>query len=393
VSEGAVSIAASASERGAEARRERTIGPTVTALRAVHVIVPDDIDDPARCSGGNAYDRRLCAGLAADGCAVHEWPVAGEWPQPGPAARSALAARLAALPDGAVVLVDGLVACGVPEVVVPAARRLAVVVLVHLPLGDETGADPALVDRERATLAAAAGVVATSPWTARRLAAVHGLDPDRITVAVPGVDPAPRASGTDGGTRLLCVGSITPTKGQDLLVDALAAVADLPWTCDLVGPVRRDPGHLAAVRAAITRHGLDARVRVTGPKTGGDLDAAYATADLLVVPSRAETYGMVVTEALARGVPVLASAAGGLVETLGHDPDGRVPGMIVPVDDVAALGAALRSWLQDPVLRNGLRDRARTRQGMLHGWEVTSRCVAKILDQHDLLERLSGTRG
>ena len=226
-------------------------------------------------------------------------------------------------------LVDGLVACGVPEVVVPAARRLALVVLLHLPLGDEWGAPPELAARERAVLAAAAAVVATSPWAARRVVALHGLDPARVAVAAPGVDPAPRAPAADG-TALLCVGSITPTKGQDLLVDALAGVRHLAWTCTLAGPPR-DPAHVAAIRDAVQRHGLGGRVRLTGPLTGAALDAAYAAADLLVVPSRAETYGMVVTEALARGVPVLASDAGGLPETLGRDPGGRVPGVVVHV--------------------------------------------------------------
>ena len=366
-------------------------------LRTVHVVVPGDVDDVALCSGGNLYDLGLCAVLAADGRVVHTLPVPGSWPHPAAADCTALAAALAAIPDGATVLVDGLVACGVPDVVVPAARRLVVVVLVHLPLGDETGAAAELVARERETLAAVAGVVATSPWTARRLVALHGLDPDRIAVAAPGVDRAPLAPGTDGAVtdptlarrifHLLCVGSITPTKGQDLLVEALALVADLPWTCDLVGPVRRDPVHVAAVRAAIGRHGLDARVRMTGPKTGTALDAAYAGADLVVVPSRAETYGMVVTEALVRGIPVLATDAGGLPETLGHDPDGRVPGLLVPVDDPGAFGGALWSWLEEPLLRNGLRRSARERRGMLHGWEVTSRCVIKAL------ERWSGTPG
>jgi glycosyltransferase involved in cell wall biosynthesis len=292
--------------------------------------VPGDVDDLARCSGGNAYDRRLARGFAAGGRPVHERAVTGSWPHPSPAERAALAATLAALPDGAVVLVDGLVACGVPEVVGPAARRLTLVVLVHLPLGDEAGAAPELVARERETLRAAAAVVATSPWTARRLVDLHGLDPDRITVAAPGVDPAPLAPGTDGASHLLCVGSITPTKGQDLLVEALAGLPDRHWSCDLVGPVQRDPAHAAAVESLVRRHGLDARVRLTGPRTGDALDAAYAAADLLVVPSRAETYGMVVTEALARGIPVLAADAGGLPETLGHDSDGHVPGLRYP---------------------------------------------------------------
>jgi glycosyltransferase involved in cell wall biosynthesis len=292
-----------------------------------------------------------------------------------------LSATLAGLPDGAAVLLDGLVACGVPEIVAPAAGRLAPAVLVHLPLGDESGADPALEDRERRALTAVRAVVATSPWTARRLADVHGLDPDRITVAAPGVDAAPLAPGTDGASHLLCVGSITPTKGQDVLVEALAMVADLPWTCTLVGPVRRDPPYAAALRAAVARHGLDARVRVTGPRTGGELDAAYAAADLLVVPSRAETYGMVVTEALARGIPVLVTDAGGLQETLGHDPAGRVPGLVAAAQDAKSLGVVLKRWLTESLLRNGLCQSARARRGMLDGWEVTSRCVARALDR------------
>jgi len=252
-----------------------------TSLRSVHVVVPDDIDDAAVPSGGNAYDRRACLGLADAGCAVHELPVAGGWPRPDAAARESLARTLATLPDGAVVLIDGLVACGVPDVVVPQAGRLRLVVLVHLPLGDEVGASPSaaaeLAALERESLHAASAVVATSSWVARRLVATHALDPERIHVATPGADPAPPATGTDGASRLLCVGSVTPTKGQDLLVEALAEVADLPWSCDLTGPLSRNPVHVASVRSTIERHGLGERVRLTGPQTGERLEAAYQT--------------------------------------------------------------------------------------------------------------------
>jgi glycosyltransferase involved in cell wall biosynthesis len=357
--------------------------------REVHVVVPAGIDDPASPSGGNRYDRRVCRALTADGWAVHERAVAGAWPRPDDAARAALGAALTDPPDGAVVLVDGLVACGVPEVVVPAARRLALVVLLHLPLGDEVGAPPGLAAREREVLTAATAVIATSPWAARRVVALHGLDPTRVTVAAPGVDPAPPAHGGDG-TNLLCVGALTPTKGHDLLVDALAGVRDLPWTCTLVGPLRA-PAYVAAVRDAVRWHGLVDRVHLTGPLTGPALDAAYAAADLLVVPSRAETYGMVVTEALARGVPVLASDAGGLPETLGRDPAGGVPGVLVQSDDAAALGAALRDWLTGPALRAELARRARERGPMLHGWEVTARCVARSLLGTPESARAAGT--
>jgi glycosyltransferase involved in cell wall biosynthesis len=349
----------------------------------VHVVVPADIDDPARPSGGNAYDRRVCRALPATGRSVEEIAVAGAWPEPGAADRAELRRRLATVPDGAVVLLDGLVACAVPDVLAPHAGRLRLVVLVHLPLGDEVGLPPAVAAdraaRERATLHLATTVVATSPWAARRLVAVHGLAADRVHVAPPGVEPASLVPGDEAGGRLLCVGSITPTKGQDLLVEALAQIADRQWTCRLVGPLVRDTAHVAAVRELVARHRLGDRVEIAGPRTGADLDAVYAATDLLVLPSRAESYGMVVAEALARGIPVLAAAVDGVPETLGRAPDGALPGLLVPPADAAALAVALGRWLDEPELRRTARGAARARRGALTGWEVTARCLADLL--------------
>ena len=107
---------------------------------------------------------------------------------------------------------------------------------------------------------------------------------------------------------------MTPHKGHDVLLDALATVADLSWRCTCVGSLDRDPVFAAAVQRRATR---DGRVRFTGPRTGSELDRTYAAADLLVLASHAETYGMVVTEALARGVPVIATDVGGVSEALG----------------------------------------------------------------------------
>ena len=106
------------------------------AVTAVHVVLPDGIDDPARPSGGNAYDRRVCRGLASIGWSVHEHAVPGCWPRPDAASCAALADVVERIPDDAVVLLDGLVASAAPEVLVPQASRLRLVVLVHMPLGD-----------------------------------------------------------------------------------------------------------------------------------------------------------------------------------------------------------------------------------------------------------------
>jgi glycosyltransferase involved in cell wall biosynthesis len=259
------------------------------------------------------------------------------------------------------------------------------VVLVHLPLGDETGLAPdqaaELNARDRETLRAAAAVVATSAWAARRLIDHHGLPADRVHVAAPGVDAAPLAPGTDGASRLLCVAAVTPRKGQDVLVEALASIADLPWSCVCVGGLSRAPGYVDRVRRLAQTYGLDDRVRFVGPRTGEELAATYAAADLFVLASHAETYGMVVTEALARGIPVLATGVDGVPESLGHASDGSLPGMLVPPADPPALAGALRRWLGEPETRHRLRGSARDRRATLHGWDITAGSLAGVLER------------
>jgi glycosyltransferase involved in cell wall biosynthesis len=353
------------------------------SLRSVHFVMPGGVDDAANPSGGNAYDRRLCLDLPGFGWQVHKHLVSGSWPRPEAAARAELARTLREFPDGTIVLLDGLVACGVPEIIVPEAERLQLAVLVHLPLGDERGLAPEtaaeLDARERTVLRAVPAVIATSEWAVRRLVSHHGLAPERVHVAAPGADIAPLASGTDGVSRLLCVASVTPRKGQHRLVEALAAARDLPWSCVCVGGLGQDPEYVDHLRGLIRRHGLEDRLELAGPKSGAALDAAYAAADLMVLTSYAETYGMAVTEALARGIPVLATDVGGLPEAVGRAPDGGVPGILVPPEDPAALAAELRGWFGEADVRRRLKAAARSRRAALNGWASTAQSLAGVL--------------
>jgi glycosyltransferase involved in cell wall biosynthesis len=344
----------------------------------VHVIVPDGIDDPARPSGGNTYDRRVCQGLAEMGWSVQLHAVPGSWPHPDPGAYAALANALERIPDGAAVLLDGLVASTAPQLLVPQADRLRLVTLVHMPLGQSrAGGD--VREREAAVLSAAASVVTTSEWAQRTLVELYALPTGRVHVAEPGVDAAELAPGTATAGALLCVAAVTPGKGHDVLLDALATMADLPWHCRCVGSLDRDPTFAQRLRLRIAHLGLGERLSFPGPGAAPDLDRSYAAADLLVLASRGETYGMVVTEALARGLPVVAADVGGVPEALGHGADGARPGALVRPEDPAGLGAALRAWLGDAELRRGWRRAARERRASLTPWSATVSTIAGVL--------------
>ncbi|HET6171980.1 MAG TPA: glycosyltransferase family 4 protein [Gaiellales bacterium] len=347
-------------------------------MKDVHVVVPDGIDDPARPSGGNVYDRHVCRGLGSIGWSVHEHAVAGSWPRPDAASCTALAGIVQRIPDDSVVLLDGLVASAAPEVLVPQASRLRLVVLVHMPLGDRQADDGART-KECVVLSGAAAVVTSSAWTRRRLLELYALPADRVHVAEPAVAAADLATGSAAGGTLLCVAAVTFDKGHDLLLDALATMTDLSWQCECVGSLERDPAFVEGLRRRSLDGGLGDRVRFPGPRTGADLDRSYAAADLLVLASRAETYGMAVTEALARGLPVVATEVGGLTEALGHGADGMRPGLLVPSGDPAALGDALRAWLGDAELRGRLRSAARERRESLSGWSTTTSVLAGVL--------------
>ena len=346
----------------------------------VHVIAPEGFDDPGQPTGGNIYDRRVCAGLAEAGWEVLVATVAAAWPARDPAARADLARVVSAIPDGETVLIDGLIASPAAAQLLPHTGRLRVTVLLHMPLATVADAhrDAGAERSERSVLRAAAGVVVTSEWTRRQVLARYPVPARRVHVARPGADRVAAPARPVHG-HLICVGVLSCHKGQDLLVEALAGLADRDWHCVLAGSLDRDPDFVDQLRTRVTRLGYDHRVRLSGVLTGAVLSHAYSTADLLVAPSRSETYGMTVTEALAHGLPVIAADVGGLPEALGAAADGTRPGQLIPPGDPAALAAALGDWLDDEPWRRRLRAAARQRQSTLRGWEQTTQEVADAL--------------
>ena len=349
----------------------------------MHVIVPEGFDDPGQPTGGNIYDRHVCAGLAAAGWEVLVTTVAAAWPVPSTGARADLARIVSAIPAGETVLIDGLIASPAAAQLLPHTGRIRMTVLLHMPLATvlDTHRDASAQRSERLVLRAATGVVTTSEWTRQQVLARYAIPPRQLHVAQPGVDQVAAQARPVRG-HLICVGVLSRHKGQDLLVAALAELGDLDWHCVLAGPLDRDPDFVEHLQACIARLRYDHRVRLTGVLTAAVLSHAYTTADLLVAPSRSETYGMTVTEALAHGLPVIAADVGGLPEALGSTADGARPGQLVPPGDPDALAAALRDWLADEQHRHRLRYAARRRRSTLRGWDQTTQQIASALTAH-----------
>ncbi|MDR5891413.1 glycosyltransferase family 4 protein [Halomonas mongoliensis] len=328
--------------------------------------------DPGQLTGGYLYDARMVAALRARGRDVQVIGLEGRFPLPDDLARRSMAQALAALPDGARVVIDGLAMGGLPEVIVPHADRLTIIALVHHPLADETGLDEAtrrrLFDSETRALALVRRVIVTSRFTARGLER-FAVAPERLAVVEPGVGPAPLAASaldleSPGPRRLLCVATLIPRKGHDVLLEALADLRDRDWTLEAIGSHARDPDHAARLFDATRRYGLEERIDWAGERSAAELAAAYHRAELFVLPSRYEGYGMVVTEALSRGVPVLTTTGGALADTLPP-----AAGLSVPPDDAAALREALAAWLDDAELRRRRRRGAREVRRDLVDWQ------------------------
>ncbi|HAA45129.1 MAG: group 1 glycosyl transferase [Halomonas sp. 54_146] len=349
--------------------------------------------DPAQRTGGYLYDAHIVSALREQGWEIDVIGLAGNFPDADATASSALAQALESLADHASVVIDGLAMGALPEVVANHSQRLDITALLHHPLGDELGLNEADQQRfhrsELAALAAVKRIIVTSHFTARRLpelAARYGMPlKANVTVVEPGVAQAPISPSADSPSedspaaepeetlRLLCVATLTPRKGQDILVHALAGVERGRWRCDCFGAAR-DAAFTDSVQALIDKHQLGDWVTLHGECDSETLESAYRHAHALVLPSWYEGYGMVVTEALAHGLPVITTTGGALRDTL---PAGA--GLSVEPGDSQALQDALSRFCTDPELRQQLRQGAIHARNALSDWQAAGAAFAGAL--------------
>jgi glycosyltransferase involved in cell wall biosynthesis len=337
--------------------------------------VPGDLANP---TGGYAYDRRIIEGLAALGWRTAVVDLGDGFPFPTNAARAAARTRLAALPIGPPIVIDGLAFGALPEAAAALGATHSLVALVHHPLALETGlsaaASASLRASERAALACARHVIATSTTTARLLAADYDVPSERLSVVEPGTERvATPPHRVEGVIALLAVGAVVPRKGYDVLVAALARLKHLPWRLVIAGDCGRSVDTFRRLVADVAALGLSDRVRLAGTVTAEELASLYASADLFVLPSRFEGYGMAYAEAIAHGVPVIGTNAGAIPETVPAD-----AGVLVPPDDVDMLAATLQRLMDNPAERERLA--AGARATAFPSWRGQAALFARALE-------------
>ncbi|MBO9705440.1 MAG: glycosyltransferase family 4 protein [Arthrobacter sp.] len=330
-------------------------------MTTLRFIVPGNI---GHRSGGNLYNARLVEHLEALGVRTEVMALDGAWPPGRPEDRESLAQALRAAP---LVIVDGLVAAGAPDAIEAAVQAgTRVWVLSHM-------AFPEIAGLEGRALAAATGVICPSSFAAAQLESLYGLD--RVHVARPGTQSAEPAVGSRP-PRIVCVAALLPNKSQLLLVEALARLGHLPWTTSLIGSPDADPAYAARVAAAVAHHGLEDRVRLAGELDGQALEDAWHVADLSVLVSERESFGMAVQESLAHGIPAIVRRGTGAEEALGAGGAGAAVDLDAGPD---ALAETLAAWLVDPELAARWREAALLRRATLPRWTETAETVLALL--------------
>jgi len=335
--------------------------------------IPGDIRSP---TGGYAYDRRVIELLPAFGVNVTHLPLPAAFPNPSSADIAETDRLIASAPAEATLVLDGLAYGAFPEKSLSCGGR-RLIAIVHHPLYLETGLAHArkveLRESEKSALTRADHVVVTSRATARILASELEIDIGKITVAEPGTDPARRATGTGAPFQILAVGALSPRKNYDSLVSALAPVKDIDWRLTIAGAIDRHPQAGEQLRATIDSHGLGERITLAGKVVPATLDRFYESADLFVSSSLFEGYGMVIAEAMARGLPIITTASGAAADWA------RRGVLHVQPGNTAELTSALRKALSDKKLRDDLADAAWEIGRTLPTWHETARRIAAVI--------------
>lgn len=309
----------------------------------LHFLIPGDINT---LTGGYIYNKRMVNGLLNKGHQVEVHSLMNDFPFPSPESKKKCAETLFAIPKGDFIIIDSIVFGAIPDLLKKIKRFHPIIALIHLPLSMGTGysADQRsrLLILENEAFEYADLIIVTSAFT-RNLLIEMGINPSRLVTIIPGAEallhkqkycPIPR--------KFITVSNYTPNKGYLLLINALSELKHLKWTLDCYGNPEFDPEYFKELSDLITHNNLTEKIFLHTAVSGKELSEAYVNSDLLIHPSEFETYGMVLTEALSHGIPVVASLCGAISQTLQSS-----MGVFFEVNDQISLQNTIKIVLQD----------------------------------------------
>lgn len=345
---------------------------------SVFFAIPSNINT---LTGGYIYDRQIIAGLRNCGIKVEHLPLSAEFPFPSTSVLEKTADLFSKLPDNSIVIADGLAFGAMADIAELEARRLRIIALCHHPLALETGLDKIRADMlqrsEVRALAAAQAVIVTSSATRDLLVREFQVAEQKILLAPPGISASgdstiPFKTDVQIPT-LLTLATLTRRKGHDVLLKALAQIRHLSWRARFVGSRELDADWADWLLEETRRLGLESRVEFVG--TVADPEEEFKRADLFVLPSRFEGYGMAFAEALAFGLPIVGAHSGAVPDVVKED-----AGILVPPDDHSALARALERLLLDPELRQCMQKGAQKAALALPAWEQSVGKIAELIE-------------
>jgi len=339
-------------------------------------VIPGDINLP---TGGYRYDKEIINAWKASGIDVKLVSLEGNYPFPTSADKAKAIAAIDTFPKADIAVVDGLLGGAAPDFIDALSQVMPVTALIHHPLCLENGLDEdtakTLEASEQKGLEFVSHIITTSPATTKTVFNLFGFDRDKIHTVLPGVKRTQISKGSKSQTvHLLCVGSVIERKGHKILLKALSALKHLDWRLDCYGSTAFDEKLFDELQDFINCEGLSDKVKFHGAVSDELLEASYVKSDVFVLPSLFEGYGMVYAEAIVCGLPVIATTAGAIPDTVPE-----TCGILAEPDNVKSLKEALEKMISDDALRNNYKQGALDAAADFPTWQSSANQFAEIL--------------
>lgn len=339
-------------------------------------VIPGDINLP---TGGYRYDKEIINAWKGSGIDVELVSLQGNYPFPNERDKAKALDTIKDFPDADIAVVDGLLGGASPEFINALSKIIPVTALIHHPLCLENGLDEenatALKASEQKGLEYISQIITTSPATTKTVAKLFGFDDDKIHTVLPGVKRTQTSQGSENQTvHLLCVGSVIERKGHKILLQALNSLKHLDWRLDCYGSTEFDKELFDQIQDIIKTENLSKKVEFHGAVSDEKLEASYTISDIFVLPSLFEGYGMVYAEAIVRGLPVIATTAGAIPDTVPE-----TCGILVEPNNSKMLAQALEKLISNEELRNKFRQNAIAAEPTFPTWQSSATQFAEIL--------------